>query len=125
MREVFYYESEDGKKFDNYWDCKNYERNQFLQKSNSDFKFFDEDGNPIGIEQADTSKVNCIVIKTRDAADVVERWFEDDSWDSPFEGCGVGNEIGTWKYNDLNDEWEKLEDKLIELSEFINKVNKN
>ena len=101
MKEVFYYEAEDGKRFHNYWDCKNYERNQFLQKSNSDFKFFDDD------------------------ADIVERWFEDDNCDSPFEGCGVGNEIGTWKYNDLNDDWEKLEDKVIELSEFIKKVNGN
>ena len=77
----------------------------------------------VGIDEAEVDKIYCVVIKSTDAADVIEWWFEQEECPSPFDGCGVGHEIGTWVYNDNYDEWVKYEDKIAEMQEFLEEIN--
>lgn len=124
MQEVRYWLADDGTKFEEEWDCVQYERQIKLKECNNDFVFYDYHKRVIPIEEASTDRVCYILIKTP-AADYVGEWFESDSCDNPFEGCGFGNEVGLWFYGESEDygrgdTWYRIETEIEKLQNLRN-----
>ena len=125
MQEVRYWLANDGTKFDDEYDCIRYERKKKLENYKDDFIFYDEQKNIIFPEEANADQIFIVVIKTPDAAKCVGEWFEDDGYYSPFDGCEIGHEVGTWVYGDLLEmgcEWVKLEAEIERLQNFLNEI---
>lgn len=125
MIEICYYKADDGTKFDDRWDCIQYERQKALEEFKDDFQFFDSCRNPVPIENADTEKVCYIIVKNARCAETIGNWFNDDSCADPFDGC-YEEVVGTWVYGDIidkGDEWYKLELEIEKLQDIINKIN--
>ena len=125
MEEVRYYLADDGKRFDDYWDCNSYERKMKLERHKNDFKFFNYKGEPIAVEDATTEDVMYIVVKTESCTEAIGDWFNSDGCEDPFDGvyCEC---VGTWVYGDVIDrgnEWLKLELEIEKLQTLINEVN--
>ena len=126
MQEVRYYLADDGKRFYDHWECIHYERMCELEKHKNDFKFYNWKGEPIliPIDKANVEDVHYVVVKTTDAADAIEWWFDQEEMRSPFEGCGVGYELGTWYFDGDYDRWIKLEDKIAELQDMLETIQR-
>ena len=127
MKEVCYYVAYDGKKFDDRWDCIEYERRVNLKKYKDDFIFLDYRRNVIPIEQATTAKVMYIIVKNAKCAEVISEWFESDNCQNPFDGFYYEIE-GTWVYgsvfNEDSDEWLKLELEIEKLQTLHKEINR-
>lgn len=125
MKEICYYVADDGKKFDDRWDCIAYERRVNLEKHKDEFQFFNYRKEPIPIEEATTEDVTYIVVKSEECATAVGEWFESDGCEDPFEGvyCEC---VGTWVYGeaiDRGDEWLKLELEIEQMQSLIAEIN--
>ena len=125
MKEVCYYIADDGKRFDDRWNCIAYERRINLEKHKDEFQFFNYRKEPIPIEEATTDEVVYIVVKSESCAEAIGDWFNSDSCEDPFDGvyCEC---VGTWVYGDVidrGDEWLKLELEVEKLQTLINEVN--
>lgn len=125
MKEVCYYVADDGKKFNDRWDCLQYERRVNLEKHKDEFQFFNYRKEPFPIEKATTENVVYIVVKSDNCAEVIGEWFESDGCGDPFGGvyCEC---VGTWVYGDAisrGDEWLKLELEIEQLQTLIAEVN--
>lgn len=127
MKEICYYVADDGKRFNNRWECIEYERRVNLEKHKDDFVFLDYRKNVIPIEQATTEEVMYIIVKNAKCAEAIGEWFESDSCQNPFDGfyCEVE---GTWVYGDVlnegSDEWLKLELEIEKLQTLHKEVNR-
>lgn len=125
MKEIYYVVADDGTRFDDKWDCIQYERQKALEKFKDDFQFFDYYKKPIPIEEATTEKVMYIVIKTDKCAEIIGDWFSKDDCIDPFDGF-YEDVVGTWVYGeeiDKGDGWYKLELIIEELQNILNKIN--
>ena len=125
MKEIRYWVADDGTKFDNRWDCIEYERKKALEAHKDKFQFFNYRKELIPVEEATTENVSCIVIKSDNCAKIIGEWFESDGCEDPFDGvyCEC---VGTWVYGDVidrGDEWLKLELEIEKLQTLINEVN--
>ena len=125
MQEICYYLADDGKRFDNRWECIEYERRKALEAHKDEFQFFNYRKEPIPIEKATTEDVMYIVIKSESCTEAIGNWFESDGCNDPFERvcCEC---VGTWVYGDIidrGDEWLKLELEIEKLQTLINEVN--
>ena len=127
MIEVSYYVAEDGKRFDDRWECQQHERLKRLEKCKDEFQFFYCDKEPItDLSTATTENVGFIIIKANRAAEVVGQWFENDCCADPFDR--VYDEcVGTWVWGEIieqGDEWIKLELAVEQLQTLITEINK-
>lgn len=126
MIEICYYQADDGKKFDDRWECIQYERQKQLEECRDEFVFLDYHREPLTLEDATTENVTYIIIKTDRAAEVVGNWFSDDCCVDPF--AGVYEQcVGTWVYGDVlekGDEWFKLELEIEKLQNLLEIVNR-
>lgn len=125
MKKVEYYVAEDGTKFDNEYDCIQYERKKKIEEHIGDFVFYDIQKNIIFPEIANTEQVAIIVVKTPEAAECISEWFERDGYYSPFCSCEFGHEVGTWVCGELvemGDEWVKLEAEIERLQNFLAEI---
>lgn len=126
MKEIRFWQADDGTKFDDKYECIRYETKKKLEKYEDEFVFYDEGKNIIFPEEADVEQICIIVIKTPMAAECVGEWFEDKGYYSPFCGCEFGYEVGTWacgEYVEMGDEWVKLEAEIERLQTIIDEVN--
>ena len=125
MIEICYYQADDGTKFDDRWDCIEYERKKQLEECKDDFVFLDYHKEKLAFEDVTTESVSYIIIKTNRAAEVVGNWFNDDNCFDPF--CGIYEEcVGTWVYGELigkGDEWIKLELEIEQLKTLVEELN--
>lgn len=125
MKEICCYVADDGKKFDNRWECIEYERQKALEAHKDEFQFFNYHKEPIPIEEATTESVEYIVVKSDSCAETIGNWFDSDDCIDPF--GGVCSEcVGTWVYGEIidkGDEWFKLELEIEKLQTLINEVN--
>ena len=122
MTEIRYWVADDGTKFDEEWDCIQYERKQKIEEYKEDIKLYHYDLEPIPIEQARPDMISIIKVNSIMAADFMHEWFEEEGYESPFYGHNLENAVGTWVYGDLTgegDEWIKLEDKIASLQKFL------
>lgn len=125
MIEICYYKADDGTRFDDRWECIQYERQKALEKFKDDFQFFDYNRCPIFLDNADTEKVTYIVVKNARCAEAIDEWFNSDSCVAPFDGF-YEEVVGTWVYGeviDKGDEWCKLELEVEKLQDIINEIN--
>ena len=125
MKEVCYYVADDGKRFDDRWECIEYERRVNLEKHKNDFVFLNYRKEPIPIEEATTEDVVYIIVKTENCTEAIGDWFNSDGCEDPFDGvyCEC---VGTWVYGDVldrGDEWLKLELEVEKLQTLIAEVN--
>jgi hypothetical protein len=127
MIEIRYWVAEDGTRFDDEYDCIQYERKKKLEEYKDDFVFYDEQLNIIFPEEANTEQVCIIVVKTHSVSEYIGEWFEYDGCENPFCGCEFGRQVGTWVYGDIineGNEWIKLEDKIEKLQNLIEILNR-
>lgn len=125
MVEICYYVADDGKKFDDRWECIAYERQKALEVHKDEFQFFDYRKEPIPIEEATTENIVYIVVKSESCTEAIGNWFDSDGCEDPFDGvyCEC---VGTWVYGEtigMGDEWLKLELEVEKLQTLINEVN--
>lgn len=125
MIEIRFWQADDGTKFDDEYDCIQYERKKKLEDYKKDFIFYDYNKCLIPPEEANAERICIIVVKTPAAAEYIGEWFESDGCCSPFDGCEFGHEVGTWVYGELlemGDEWVKLEAEIERLQNFLAEI---
>lgn len=125
MEIIHYFLANDGKKFDDYWECVEYERRKALETHKDEFQFLNYRKELTPIEEASTENVAYIVIKSDNCAKAISNWFRDSGCDDPFDGvyCEC---VGTWVYGeviDKGDKWFKLELEIEKLQTLIDEVN--
>lgn len=125
MKEICYYLADDGKRFDDRWECIEYERRKALEAHKDEFQFLNYRKEPIPIEEATTANVMYIIVKFNSCAEAIGDWFDSDGCGNPFEEvyCEC---VGTWVYGeviDRGDEWLKLELEIEKLQTLIAEVN--
>ena len=126
MTEIRYWIAEDGTKFEDEWECIEYERKIKLEKYKDDFVFLDHRKDIIPIEEVTTAEVIYIIVKNDRCAETIGEWFTSDACVDPFEGV-YEHCVGTWVYGeviDKGDEWIKLELEIEKLKTLITEVNK-
>ena len=126
MTEIRYWVAEDGTKFDDEWECAQYERKIKLEKYKDDFVFLDHRKDTIPIEEVTTSEVIYIIVKNDRCAEAIGEWFISDECADPFDGV-YEQCVGTWVYGeviDRSDEWIKLELAVEQLQTLIAELNK-
>ena len=126
MKEVCYYVAEDGKRFDDRWDCLAYERRTMLNEWKDDFVFLDCSKKVIPIREASPEKVCYIIIKHQRCAPTVGGWFEEDGYLNPFDGMYDKTVEGTWVRGedlDKDDEWYLVEFEIEKMKTLIAEVN--
>lgn len=124
MREIRYFEANDGTRFENERECVEYEHRTTLTQYKDDFKIFNCHRQEMDINDVNTTQddVFYIIVKTPAAADVIGEWFEYYGAYNPFEDCdGWRNAVGTWAYDDdyHSEGWYKVETKLDELQSIL------
>ena len=127
MKEIRYWVADDGTKFDEEWDCIQYERKKKLEEFKDDFILYDSHMDIIPFEKANCRNISIIVIKSFTVAEYIGKWFDDEDYCSPFYDCEFGQEIGTWVYGEMvdrGDEWIKLEDEIKKMQNLIDIINK-
>ena len=124
MKEICYYLADDGKKFDDRWECIEYERRKALEAHKDEFQFFNYRKEPIPVEEATTEDVTYIVVKTEGCTEAIGDWFNSDGCEDPFDGAYCEC-VGTWVYGELlemGDEWVKLEAEIERLQKLLAEI---
>lgn len=126
MKEIHYYLANDGKKFDEEWDCIEYETQKALETHKDEFQFFNYCKEPIPIEKAIPDEVVYIIVKSDSGAEAIGNWFDHQGLLNPFD-CVYCECVGTWVYGDIIDrghKWLKLELEIQRLQNIVNEINK-
>ena len=123
MTEVKYWVAEDETKFNDYWDCYQYERKTELRKFKNDFTFFDVHCKPLSIDRANTDNIEYIIVKTIECTEMLNDWFEEDGVVSPFENRPKEERTGTFRWENLTGEWKRVENELADLDKLLNDLN--
>lgn len=126
MQEICYYLADDGKKFDDRWECIEYEKQKTLEAHKDEFQFLNYHKEPIPIEEAKAESIDYIIIKSEACIEMLGEWFESNGCFNPFNGiyCEC---VGTWVYGEIierGDEWFKLEFEIEKLQTLIKEINK-
>lgn len=125
MKEIHYYLADDGKKFDDRWECFEYEKRKAIKAHKDEFQFLDYNKEPIPIEEATGENIIYIIVKSDNCAEAISDWFNCEGCEDPF--CGEYSEcVGTWVYGetiDRSDEWLKLELEIEKLQTLLAEVN--
>ena len=127
MKEIRFWQAEDGTKFDDEYDCIQYERRVILNKYKDDFVFLDYNQEIIPTEDSITDNICYIIIKNKRCALAVGSWFEADGCFDPFDGMYNKTVEGTWVWGEmieLGDQWVQLESEIEKLQTLIEKLNK-
>ena len=127
MKEIYYCLADDGTKFDDRWECLQYERQLVLKEWKDDFVFLDSNKKVIPIEKAKTGDVFYIIIKNKRCAPAIGGWFEEDGCYDPFDGMYDKTVEGTWVWGDIIDKGEEyylVEFEIEKLKTLIAEVNK-
>lgn len=125
MIEICYFLANDGKKFDDRWDCVEYERRKELEAHRDEFQFFNHRREPIPVEEATTEDVIYIVVKSDDCVEAIGSWYDNDGCFDPFDGVRHGC-VGTWVYGETigkDEGWFKLEAEIELIQSLIDEVH--
>ena len=126
MKEVHYYVADDGKRFDQEWECVEYERKKEFEEYKDEVVFLDYYKKPIPLEEINTDRVEYIIVKTDRVAEAIGKWFNEDGAIDPFYGTYEGC-VGTWVYGEIIDKgdvWYKLELEIEKMQTLLNEVNR-
>ncbi len=119
MTIVNIYIAEDGSKFHTAEECTHYENAIKTEKFRDQIKFFDDNGNPLPLDDDGFRKCYYLQILTKQAAVFVEENFND--YDLPW--SGVQPEKGCWFYDDYHDKWIPFE-KIFSINKIAEKISK-
>ena len=122
MQEICYYLADDGKRFDDRYECIEYERRKALEAHKDEFQFYDFHKKPIPIGEVFTENVAYIVVKSENCIKAIGDWFKHDDCIDPFDKIDCES-IGTWAYCETEDGWLKLELEIEKLQTIINEIN--
>lgn len=100
------YKAFDGKIFDNEYKCQNYETEKALEEYRKSVKLLDSYGKPIPLTQ--DGLVECFFINIKNEKFL--KWIPEQRFSLP-------QNIGIYYYNDKDDRWENLDNKIDELKE--------
>lgn len=126
MKEIHYYVAKDGKKFDDRWECIEYEQRKQFEEYKDEFVFFDYRKEKLTFKNGIAEEICYIIVKTEQAAKVIGEWFNSEGYLNPFDGVYEGC-VGIWVYGeeiDKGEKWYKLEleiEKLKTLAEELNR----
>jgi hypothetical protein len=124
MKIVHYYVADDGKQFEDRYDCEHYEITQKVLKHKNDFEVFNCYREPIPLTETgcDPNPVYYIKIKSPNAVGVLGEWFEFYSQENPFEYYDNPEEcVGIWHYEDeyWHDGWYNVTKRLAEMQKIV------
>ena len=125
MKEIRFWQADDGTKFDDEYECIEYERKTILKNHKDDFVFLDCNREAISIEDAKTDNICYIIVKNQKYAYDIGSWFESDGCPDPFYGF-YPNVEGTWVWGDIlemGDEWVHLESEIEKLQTLVKELN--
>ena len=123
MKEIRYFEAEDGTKFDNEGECRRYEIFLELKNNEKDFSVYYYDQTKFSFcfdgELAAPDNVFYIKVNTEDAVCALIEWFDFFGVRHPFEYRYPNRCIGHWMY----DENRKYEDCWVRIEEVHERIH--
>ena len=124
MKEMTYYLAFDGKKFDEEYDCIQYEWQLKYEKVKNDLKLYKEDYKEIEFNYSDAGDLYGIKCSSLEAMKFIFEWFMDFGTELPFNSYGIEDEenLGIWCWRTHYPEgWYHLDRELAELNELKSK----
>jgi hypothetical protein len=111
MKEVIYYEANDGKRFDNEWDCAEYEFNQGFEKITEMLVMWDGDGDKINItHRTNLDRAYAIYCSSITAAIFLKEWGERDGILTPYSDIDIEGrgEVPLGEFVYFGDQWNEV-----------------
>lgn len=124
MKEVLIYVADDGREFEDRFDCENYENRLSLNRHRDEFALFGEDMSPLSLEDVETEDVYYIIIRHPCGAIALGNWLRAEGDVNPFEFVEAEKTVGTWSYVNFDLGWIKLEDEIHKHLNTIAELNK-
>lgn len=120
MKTITYYEAFDGKKFDEEYDCIQYEWQLKYERVKNDLKLYkEEDYKETEFDYGDAGDLYAIKCSSLEAMRFVFEWFMDYGSELPFNSCGAEDKenLGVWYWRtDYFSGWSHLDRELAELN---------
>lgn len=123
MKEVIYYEANDGKRFESERECTQYEFNKDSEKIAEMLMMWDDNGEKIKITYgADLESAYAIYCSSITAAIFLKKWGEKDEVFTPYSNIDIEghDEIPLGKFVYFNDEWNEIN----EIATLLEKISR-
>lgn len=105
MKEIRKYVADDGKEFENYFDCKNYEQvmqyNRLAGLLGNDLQFYDNRKNLT----TNYERAEYIIARTEAAKDAIDNLAMELSTVTPWDDCPSARDDNAWYWEEDYDEW--------------------
>jgi len=111
MKEVIYYEANDGKRFENEWDCAEYEFGKGFEPIAEMLIMWDGDGDKIEItHRTNLDRAYAIYCSSITAAIFLKEWGERDSVLTPYTNVDIekGAEVPLGTFVWYNNDWREV-----------------
>ena len=111
MREVIYYEANDGKRFEEEWECVQYEFNKGFEPITEMLMMWDGDGDKMKItHRTDLDRAYAIYCSSITAAIFLKEWGERDGIITPYSYIDIEgrDEVPLGEFIYFNDEWNEV-----------------
>ena len=111
MKEVIYYVADDGKRFENEWDCAEYEFSKGFEPIAEMLMMWDGDGDKIEItHRTNLDRAYAIYCSSITAAIFLKKWGERDGVATPYTDIDIEGrgEVPLGEFVFFNDEWNEV-----------------
>lgn len=126
MKEIRKYIADDGKEFDNFFECKNYEENmrhnRLVEVLGKDLQFYDFHKSPTKYYD----RARYIIARTETAKDALENLAKELDTITPWDDCPSARDNNAWYWEEDYDEWrsyEELKEQQKELTSMLTAFN--
>ena len=110
MKEIRKFVADDGKEFDNYYECKNYEQdlqyNRLAGLLGNDLQFYDYHKSPTKYYE----RARYIIARTEAAKNVVDELATELDIETPWDDCPSTREYNAWYWDENSGEWRSYEE---------------
>ena len=111
MKEVIYYEANDGKRFEEEWECVQYEFNKGLEPIAEMLMMWDGDGDKMKItHRTNLDRAYAIYCSSITAAIFLKEWGERDGVETPYSDIDIEGrgEVPLGEFVYFNDQWNEV-----------------
>lgn len=111
MKEVIYYEANDGKRFEDEWECVQYEFNKGFEPITEMLMMWDGDGDKMKItHRTDLDRAYAIYCSSITAAIFLKEWGERDGVVTPYSDIDIEGrgEVPLGEFIYFNDRWNEV-----------------